>query len=204
MWKSKHVFCSSNLEWNSLKIPQALAICGQLLPIRAHNKSSETLQELRVMWSLDWLLIDNVIPLGHRSALKYNLLLRLALNENEKACSMKKLPHSWNLFWGIEWLSSWVDPVWLIRSIRFNRNLAFHSHNCGNLWRINLTLFFSSTKLCTPCVSRIMFFFISFHSRCMVSLWATANANDEFTCEKKTNALVKKNLNHFQTGVSEF
>ena len=92
MWKSKHVFCSSNLEWNSLKIPQALAICGQLLPIRAHNKSSETLQELRVMWSLDWLLIDNVIPLGHRSALKYNLLLRLALNENEKACSMKKLP----------------------------------------------------------------------------------------------------------------
>ena len=36
----------------------------------AHNKTSKTLQEsyrvLCVMWSLDWWLIDNVIPLGHR------------------------------------------------------------------------------------------------------------------------------------------
>ena len=48
------------------------------------------------------------------------------------------------------------------------------------------------------------FFGISFHSRCIVSLWATANTNDESTCKKKTNALVKKNLNPFQTGVSEF
>ena len=141
----------------------------------AHNKTSKTLQEsyrvfIRVMWSLDWWLIDNVIPLGHRSALKYNLLLRLALNENEKACSMKKLPHSWNLFWGIEWLSSWVGPVWQVRSIWFNRNLAFHFHNWGNLWRINLWSFFflNKTVFSLRQSNHVFFFFLS---RFILDVW---------------------------------
>lgn len=139
----------------------------------AHNKTSKTLQEwyrvLCVMWSLDWWLLDNVIPLGHRFMTPDIICCwdsaGSPLNQNEKSpLDTKASAQLKFILWDrvailLSWLFDW--------SIRFNRNLAFHFHNCGNLWRINLwsLSLFSPTKLCTPCVSRIVFFFSFFKCR---------------------------------------
>ena len=66
---------------------------------------------------------------------------------------------------------------------------------------------FSPTKLCTPCVSRIVFFFSFFKSRFILDVLFLSGLRPMPVMTllvKENECTCQKSLNHFQTGVSEF